>query len=123
MSDSATISESAATQTEVDGEPLWIAETIAVTNSAGFVMSFRVENDKGKFSPRTDNYPIGQTERIDLKKTDIAPESKVWPVVNAIFGKTESAKTHILYRPNGVTASYIVTGTTLNYSIEFVGVK
>lgn len=91
---------------------------ISVVNNAGFVMNFYCEWNGGQ-TGKTRNYPIDQTESINLKDYTIPPGSEVWPVVKAILGKTNSSAEHVIFDPNSNnTATYVVKGTTLKFSVK-----
>ena len=96
-------------------------QKIACSNGAGFVMSFLVATSEGLNTPGTGNYPIGQTEVIDLSTFNIAEGTEIWPVVAAVLGNTVAAGQHCTYAANDQTATYAVAGTTLDYSIALVG--
>ncbi|MGH7047901.1 MAG: cholesterol oxidase substrate-binding domain-containing protein [Stellaceae bacterium] len=96
------------------------AQKIACINNAGFDMSF-VAQTNGARSISTDNYPINQTRVIDLATTPFREGMEFWPVVDAVLGRTQAAGEHIVFKLNGQTATYAVTGTTLNFDIKLVG--
>lgn len=95
-------------------------QKIACINNAGFVMSF-VAQTKGARSTSTATYPVNQTRVIDLADTPLREGLEFWPVVDAVLGKTQAASEHIVFKRNGETATYQVTGTTLNYDIKLIG--
>jgi hypothetical protein len=96
------------------------AQKIACINHAGFDMSF-VAQTSGASSPSTGTYPTLQTRVIDLATMPFREGLEFWPVVDAVLGKTQAAGEHIVYRANGQTATYQVTGTTLNFDVSLVG--
>jgi hypothetical protein len=96
------------------------AQKIACTNHAGFVMSF-VAQTKGARSISTGNYPINQTEVIDLGTSAFRPGLEFWPEVDAVLGRTIGSDDHIIFAMNGQTVTYEVKGTTLDYSVKLVG--
>ena len=96
------------------------AQKIACSNDAAFVMSF-VAQTNGASSLSSGDYPIDQTRVIDLATTTFREGLEFWPVVKAVLGKTQAADEHIVYKNNGQTATYQVTGTTFNYEIKLVG--
>jgi hypothetical protein len=57
---------------------------------------------------------------IKLGELGIADGDDIWPVVHAVFGKTNSGP-HVQFAKNGQTATYEVRGTTLNYSVKLIG--
>ncbi|RAM51620.1 MAG: FAD-linked oxidase [Hapalosiphonaceae cyanobacterium JJU2] len=96
-------------------------QKIECRNDAWFVMSFQTAWDSG-ISDSTDNYPILQSRTIDLAATTFPEGVEVWPVVSAVLGKTEMSDDHVTFKLNEKTAIYKVTGTTQNYSVNFVEV-
>jgi hypothetical protein len=97
-------------------------QKIACLNDAAFVMSFQAAWNSG-ISESTDNYPVLQSQTIDLAATSFPEGIEVWPVVSAVLGKTQEANTPVTFKLNEKTAVYNVTGTTQDYSITFVEVK
>ena len=95
-------------------------QKIACVNNAGLVMSFKAMTE-GAVSEPTVNYPINQTRIIDLASTPFREGLELWPEVSAVLGKTEQADQHIVFKLNGQTATYDVSGTTLSYSIRLIG--
>ncbi|HZS75952.1 MAG TPA: hypothetical protein VFA41_05010 [Ktedonobacteraceae bacterium] len=102
-------------------------QTIACVNDAAFVMSFGLEIlDMNTGIPLilenvdTGNYPIDQTRSIDLSTTGIAEGTWVRPQVRAVWGDTNLGNRYVQYAQNGQTASYDVSGTTLNYSVNLI---
>src|ERR671913_483645 len=75
------------------------AQKIACTNHAGFVMSF-VAQTKGARSISTGNYPINQTEVIDLGTSAFRPGLEFWPEVDAVLGRTIGSDDHIIFAMN-----------------------
>ena len=103
-------------------------QTIACVNNAGFVMSFGVEIldiDHGIEETINNldsgNYPIDQTRSIDLSSTGIAEGTLVRPQVHAVWGDTNHGDRWVQYTKNGQTATFAVSGTTLNYSVNLIG--
>jgi hypothetical protein len=95
-------------------------QKIAVVNDAGFVMSFEAQTAGGK-TGSSGTYPIDQSKTIDLGETPFREGLEFWPVIHAVWGKTQSAKDHVVFKLNGQTATYEVRGTTLDYSIKLLG--
>ena len=96
------------------------AQKVACINHAGFVMSF-VAQTNGARSLSTGNYPINQTEVIDLGQTAFRTGLEFWPEVDAVLGRTIGSDEHIVFAMNGQTATYEVRGTTQDYSVKLVG--
>lgn len=98
-------------------------QKIACVNNAAFVMKFSVEFEQDgaiKATGATENYPINQSRVIDLAEHGLALRTAIWPLVHAFWGK-DSRGPRISYSPNGQTATFSVTGATLNYEITRVG--
>lgn len=96
-------------------------QKIAVVNNAAFVMNFKVATRDSIESYSTQNYPINQYRVIDLATVATIPENTdVRPVVKAVAGDTRSGD-FVGYCKNGQTATYSVTGTTLNYQVTLIG--
>jgi hypothetical protein len=95
-------------------------QKIACVNNAGFVMNFEVHTTSGLRTSNSGNYPIDQTRVIDLAGLGIAEGTEVFPVVQAILGKTNSGDPHVYYEQNGQTATYEVKGATLTYSVQLI---
>jgi hypothetical protein len=105
-------------------------QTIACVNNAGFVMSFGLEIlDMNTLRPLiienldSGNYPIDQTRSIDLSTTGIEEGTIVRPQVRAVWGDTNLGDRYVVYAANGQTATYEVSGTTLNYSVKLIGAQ
>jgi len=98
-------------------------EKICVINQGGFVMSFKVgersANSTTELNDSCDNYPIGQSRTVDLTSLERQPEvgAEISPIISAFWGKTVGGPS-VLYAPNGQTATYLVTGTTLNIDVK-----
>jgi hypothetical protein len=97
------------------------AQKIECRNRAAFVMSFKAKSANHE-SAATGNYPVLKSETIDLSVSGFTDGDTVWPEVHAVLGKTISANEQVTYKKNGKKAVYEVRGTTLNYSVEFVGI-
>lgn len=97
-------------------------QKIECHNDAWFVMSFQTAWNSG-VSEFTDNYPVLQTRTIDLASTSFPEGVEVFPIVSAVLGKTEQSRDHVTFKLNEKTAVYRVTGSTQNYSIDFIEVK
>lgn len=101
-------------------------ENIACVNNAGFVMWFNLEYldpDTGKFEqsgPDSSNFPINQTEVIDLNSSSVPVGASVRPLVHADGGDNDPGDTLVQYAQNGQTATYEVVGTTLDYSVKLI---
>ena len=95
-------------------------QKIACVNNAWFVMSFSVHTSGGLKTKSTDHYDIDQTRIIDLGNLPLEEGTDIWPVVSAVLGKTGSGP-HVQFKKNNATATYTVTGTTLDYKICLIG--
>jgi len=96
-------------------------QSIACSNNAGFVMNFSVgyakkDGSSGRLGGSGD-YPVNQTRSIDLANNGLQPGDSIWPCVNAVWGKSNEGE-RVVFSPNGQTATYTVSGTTLNYSVS-----
>ena len=101
------------------------AQKIVCVNHAGFVMNFSVsilniEDGSTLVIGDSGSYPIGQTRVIDLADYGIEEGSLIRPFVHASWGVSNEGNRYARYSPNGASATYHVTGTTLNYSVELV---
>ena len=67
------------------------------------------------------NYPIDQSKPIDLSTTGIAEGTWLRPQVRAVWGDTNLGDRFVQFATNGETATYEVSGTTLNYSVRLLG--
>ncbi len=104
-------------------------QTVNCVNNGAFVMSFGLEvfnQDILGWTTINDldqgPYPIDQNQSIDLSTTTISEGTAVRPQVRVRWGDTVSAPTYIRYAKNGQTATWVVTGTTLNVHISQTGV-
>jgi len=95
-------------------------QRISVVNNAAFTMSYAITTRGGSQSAPTDTYPINQTRTTDLTTTDLPAGSDVRPVVSATAGTTEPGNLYVSYCANGQTATYSVTGTTLDFSVTLL---
>lgn len=96
-------------------------QKIQCKNKAWFVMSFCV-TDGSNLTPSTSDFPVLQSGTIDLASSTFAEGSAVWPIVSAVLGKTQPSPDQVTFAMNDKIAVYEVTGTTLNYSVKFVGI-
>ncbi|MEU3792450.1 hypothetical protein AB0F07_22040 [Streptomyces fructofermentans] len=115
----ATVPGMAAQAAPAQAEPC--VQNIAVVNNAGFVLSWAASTRTGEQSPSTDAYPINQTRTIDLNTTSFPEGTDVRPTVQAVAGTTAQGNRFVSYCDNGQTATYSVTGTTLDYSVTLLG--
>jgi len=101
-------------------------QRIACSNAAAFVMSFNIKaigvNDDGgdAFVGDSGTYPIDQTRSLDLSTLGIPVGALVVPHVSAVLGTNNEGDKKCIYQPNGQTATYNVTGTTLFFSVAKV---
>jgi len=95
-------------------------QKVTVVNNAGFVASFRASTRTGVETASTDEYPINQWRTIDLTTTDLPEGTDVRPVVHAVAGTDRPGNSFVSYCQNGQTATYSITGTTLNYSVTLL---
>ncbi|WP_196592806.1 hypothetical protein [Pectinatus sottacetonis] len=101
-------------------------EKISCVNSAAFVMEFKVkyaDEDGNELNAdwSSGKYPVGQSRTCDLAELShpIPEGAPIWIQVHAILGKTKTSNTHkFFYKKNKQSASFKVTGTTLNFSIH-----
>jgi hypothetical protein len=101
------------------------AQRIACVNNAGFVMNFsvsvlNVEDGTSRVVGDSGTYPINQARVIDLANFGIEEGSLVRPHVNAVWGVSNEGNRYVIYDPDAATATYNVTGTTLNYSVNLL---
>ncbi|GII76422.1 hypothetical protein Sru01_14040 [Sphaerisporangium rufum] len=95
-------------------------QKIAVVNNAAFVLSWSASTRTGERSATTDAYPINQTRTIDLAATAFPEGTDVRPYVHAVAGTDNYGNSYVSYCDNGQTATYTVTGTTLDYSVTLL---
>jgi len=107
---------------------LLAVEKIACSNEAAFVMDFWIssiddDGNSGFTNNNSGNYPVGQTRVFNLGQGDpsISEGSIVWPTVKAEAGNQVDANKRLRYAKNGQTATFLVRGTTLNFSVEISG--
>ncbi len=101
-------------------------EKIACSNEAGFVMNFSIRwMDSNGQEHTTDwnsgNYPIDQTRTSPSLTSIGVPADAILakPYVHAILGKHEEGKPVVqVSTDNGQTATYRVSGTTLDFSVK-----
>jgi hypothetical protein len=79
-----------------------------------------VSTRTGEESAPTDRYPIDQTRTIDLATTAFPTGTDVRPLVSAVAGATAYGNSYVSYCDNGQTATYTVTGTTLDYTVTLL---
>ncbi|HEX5740157.1 MAG TPA: hypothetical protein VFY17_01225 [Pilimelia sp.] len=96
-------------------------QKMAVVNNAGFVLSFAPTTRDGQATAGTDQYPINQYRVRDLTDAGLAANTEVRPVVSAVGGDTVAGNTFVSFCANGQTATYTVTGTTLDYTVTLIG--
>ncbi len=96
-------------------------QKVSVVNNGGFTMSSSLSTREGSQTASTDTYPINQTRTIDLNATEIEPGTDVRPVVSATAGDTVNGNVFVSYCENGQSATYVASGTTLDYSVTLLG--
>ena len=95
-------------------------QKISVVNNAAFVMSYRVQTREGITGAPTDNYPVNQTRTTDLSATELPLGADVRPLVSAVAGDTNLGNVFVSYCDNGQTATYTVTGTTMDFRVTLL---
>jgi hypothetical protein len=95
-------------------------QKISVVNNAAFVMSYRLQTREGITTAPTDNYPINQTRTTDLTTTELPLGADVRPLVSAVAGDENLGNLFVSYCDNGQTATYSVTGTTLDFQVTLL---
>ncbi|MFF9360143.1 hypothetical protein ACF1BB_00305 [Streptomyces griseoluteus] len=95
-------------------------QKVAVVNNSGFVLSWAASTRTGEQSPSTDAYPVNQTRTIDLTTTSFPEGTDLRPYVDAVAGTKNYGNRYVSYCDNGQTATYSVTGTTLDYSVTLL---
>jgi hypothetical protein len=103
-------------------------QSVACVNNAGFVMSFGITvldtatiTEHAVEGVDSGNYPIVQTRTIDLATIGIEEGTILWPRVHAVGGRTERGDDGVRYAQNGQTATYEVSGTTLDFDVRLIG--
>jgi Cholesterol oxidase, substrate-binding/FAD binding domain len=96
-------------------------QKIECKNMAAFVMSFKVKSASHE-SGSTSNYPVLQSESIDLSGAGFNIGDIVWPEVHAVWGKTIAADEHFTFAQNGKKAVYEIRGTIWSYTVDFKGI-
>jgi hypothetical protein len=97
---------------------------INCVNDAGFVMSFglrTMDDDLHEFTldgVDSGAYPIDQARSLDLSTLGFSEGTAFRPEVRAILGVVNPGDRWVKYAKNGQTATYVVTGTTLIYSVR-----
>ena len=94
-----------------------------VTNQAAFVLYWWYEdlNLSGAKSSETDNYPVGQTECMDVNIEGATPGNYIDIYVHAVLGRTQYADTPMIYDPTYPPLTYICKGTTLMFNCDLAG--
>ncbi|MFF7330301.1 hypothetical protein ACIQU5_27060 [Streptomyces sp. NPDC090306] len=95
-------------------------QKIAVVNNAAFVLSWSAATRTGEQSASTDAYPVNQTRTIDLNTTAFPEGTDVRPLVQAVAGTSAYGNSYVSYCDNGQTATYTVSGTTLDYTVTLL---
>jgi hypothetical protein len=97
-------------------------------NNGGFVCAGKVQyiNDAGgiTLSDRWDRIPIGQDEMMFPRDRDVADGSIMQMYIDIVWGDDRTGGTYFLYDSNSKKyAEYDITGTTLNSTVHFDGIK
>lgn len=95
-------------------------QKIAVVNNSAFVLSWSAATRTGEQSASTDAYPVNQTRTIDLNTTAFPEGTDVRPLVKAVAGTSAYGNSYVSYCDNGQTATYTVSGTTLDYTVTLL---
>eukprot|EP00756_Hemistasia_phaeocysticola_P016368 Hpha_TRINITY_DN15471_c5_g15::TRINITY_DN15471_c5_g15_i1::g.176772::m.176772 len=95
---------------------------ICVTNGAAFVMHWAAVDPKtGDTSASSGNYAIDQTRCIDLGSIPgVQQGDQVQAHVKAVLGRSKVASTPVVYKKNGLGATFVCKGTTLFYKCEML---
>ncbi|MBT0770176.1 hypothetical protein KIH74_14645 [Kineosporia sp. J2-2] len=96
-------------------------QKVTVVNNGGFTINFALTTREGSLTAQTDTYPINQSRTIDLNATEIAEGTDVRPLVNATAGDTVAGNVFVSYCDNGQNATYVASGTTLDYTVTLLG--
>jgi hypothetical protein len=97
------------------------AQYISVTNSCQFETRFCIRYQVGSDWEQTDytGYFRSGTQTLDGSDAkDLEEGAEMGPRVDPKSGKAKTASTKVIYKKNGVTANYNVTGNLINWSID-----
>lgn len=93
-------------------------------NRAGFASSFRVEWDGGECPPdRTEVITAGGVAKVDLREYGVPEGTSCWARAYVQGGPNHDSGDNFNYgEDDSSTASYSITGTTLNpsFSLDIV---
>lgn len=98
-------------------------DRISCINNAALVMSYRVKYLVGDkvftLEWGSGEFPVGQSRECNLTEYigELKDADLIWIEVNAMWGSTKESDDHIQYGESGYTATYEVTGTTLDFNI------
>jgi hypothetical protein len=107
-------------------------QRIACVNNGGFVMNFGIQYlDLDETIPQpvmfeglnSGDYPILDTRVIDLIEQGVSEGRLVSPRVNAYWGESEAWVGWLTCAANGQTATFDVSGTTLDVHIKLIGTE
>ena len=89
---------------------------ICVNNNAAFVLDFKIVDDKGVQSIRSDPFPVAQQSCFHIAQIPNVESGAIVTVhINAHLGSSIACDRTVIYDPTSpFTASYAVSGTTLN---------
>eukprot|EP00756_Hemistasia_phaeocysticola_P029898 Hpha_TRINITY_DN16261_c0_g2::TRINITY_DN16261_c0_g2_i1::g.12839::m.12839 len=106
----------------VNPEQLAQVSKICVANDAGFELNWAAKSvSTGSKTASSGNYPIDQTRCMSLSFIPGVKEGdKVLASVHAVLGKTNDVSTQVVYKENGLGATFMCTGTTLNFKCALV---
>jgi len=95
---------------------------ICVANDAGFVLRWLAKDLlSGNESASSGNYPIDQTRCMSLSSVPGVKEGdQIMASVKAVWGKTKDVSTPVVYKNNSLGATFMCTGTTLDFKCKLV---
>jgi hypothetical protein len=96
------------------------AQYVTVEDGAAFVASFYVDI-AGKSRTKPVQLFTGNAT-IDVAAYPVAPGTEIWPVVSALPG-SHVGGSPVAFAANGLTALYEIKGTTLHFTLTFLGVR
>ncbi|GGK04652.1 hypothetical protein GCM10010123_38270 [Pilimelia anulata] len=115
------VAAGAAPAAAADARAVPCVQKMAVVNNAGFVLGFTPTTRDGAQTPPSDQYPINQYRSLDLTLANLPANTEIRPVVSAVGGDTVPGNVYVSFCANGQTATYTVTGTTLDYTVTLIG--
>jgi len=101
---------------------------MSLKNSGGFVAKIQIcyidSNGEKQLTGKSGDIPLGQTKTVDPGDMNVPDGATVYMYAFVVWGKDNQATQAFVYQKNNTsTASYDISGTTLNNDLGLITVS